>query len=219
MSSGQGGPFVPVANISRVLGRIREIEQMIYPKPRVEPEDASKPTERFEKVLDEAKTTTEMKEAPALSDAEQTQMRTAAGSGKLPKSVDERLALWENAIQSISAKYEVDPDLVRAVMRVESGGNPKAVSSAGAIGLMQLMPATARGLGVDPKDPIRNIEGGVKYLAQLSDKYDGDYVKTLAAYNAGSGRVDSYGGVPPFPETQRYVKNVLALYRRYSKGD
>jgi soluble lytic murein transglycosylase-like protein len=104
-------------------------------------------------------------------------------------------------------------------MRNESGGNPNAVSGAGAIGLMQLMPGTAKGLGVDPHDPRRNLEGGIKYLAQLSDKYDGDYVKTLAAYNAGSGRVDSYGGVPPFPETRRYVKNVLALYRKYSRGD
>ncbi len=84
---------------------------------------------------------------------------------------------------------------------------------------MQLMPATARGLGVDPNDPLKNLEGGIKYLAQLADKYDGDYVKTLAAYNAGSGRVDSYDGVPPFPETQRYVKNVLALYKKYSRGD
>ena len=72
---------------------------------------------------------------------------------------------------------------------------------------------------MDPKDPIRNLEGGIKYLSQLADKYDGDTVKVLAAYNAGSGRVDSYGGVPPFPETQNYVKNVLALYRRYSKGE
>jgi soluble lytic murein transglycosylase-like protein len=127
--------------------------------------------------------------------------------------------MWESHLQEMSQKYGIDPDLARAVMRMESGGNPNAVSSAGAIGLMQLMPGTARGLGVNPQDPKRNIEGGVKYLAQLADKYDGDYERTLAAYNAGSARVDSYDGIPPFPETQRYVKNVLALYRKYSKGD
>ena len=211
------GPGMPVANISRVLGRIKEIEAKVYPK-QIEPDES---TERFQKVLDVVQEeTSEMKEVPAAETSGQTQMRTTAQKSiSVPSKLEERLAMWEDAIQKLSAKYEVDPDLVRAVMRCESGGNPNAVSSAGAIGLMQLMPATARGLGVDPNDPLRNLEGGIKYLAQLADKYDGDYVKTLAAYNAGSGRVDSYDGVPPFPETQRYVKNVLALYKKYSRGD
>ena len=103
-------------------------------------------------------------------------------------------------------------------MRCESGGQEQAVSRAGALGLMQLMPGTARALGVDPRDPARNLEGGIKYLAQMADRYDGDLEKALAAYNAGAGRVDAHGGIPPIPETQRYVKNVMALYRRYS-GD
>lgn len=207
---------VPIARISKVLSRIKEIEAMIYPKQPDEQKDA--PTERFQDVLDEKTASmTEMKEAPAQDTG--TSRTVAKSKGDLPKGVDARLAYWEKWIQELSAKYEVDPDLVRAVMRVESGGDPNAVSSAGAIGLMQLMPKTAKGLGVDPRDPIRNLEGGIRYLAQLYDKYDGDFVKTLAAYNAGSGRVDSYGGVPPFPETQRYVKNVLALYRKYSRSD
>jgi soluble lytic murein transglycosylase-like protein len=193
---------MPIANISRVLGRIREIEALIYPVPV----DGNEPEERFETVLEEVLDDPYDESVPAVNI-------------DVPSSVAERLAMWEPDLQELSGEYGVDPDLARAVMRLESGGNPNAVSSAGAIGLMQLMPATARGLGVDPKNPRRNLEGGIKYLAQLADKYDGDYVKTLAAYNAGSARVDSYGGVPPFPETQRYVKNVLALYRKYSRGD
>ncbi|MDR1917176.1 MAG: transglycosylase SLT domain-containing protein [Synergistaceae bacterium] len=194
---------LPVANITRVLGRIKEIEGMIYPKPTV-PDDPSTHDDRFEKVLEEVLDDPYERDDDAYS---------------IPQGLSERMAMWESDLQELCAKYGVEPDLARAVMRSESGGNPNAVSSAGAIGLMQLMPGTARGLGVDPHDPKRNLEGGIKYLAQLSDKYNGDYVKTLAAYNAGSGRVDSYDGVPPFPETQRYVKNVLALYRKYSRGD
>jgi soluble lytic murein transglycosylase-like protein len=192
-----------MTNISKVLGRMREIEALINPpKPREEP------TARFEDVLEEK-----------LDDPYEEEGFAPLEDITVPETVAERLAMWEPDLLELSDKYGVDPNLARAVMRMESGGNPNAVSSAGAIGLMQLMPGTAKGLGVNPKDPRRNLEGGIKYLAQLADKYDGDYVKTLAAYNAGSGRVDSYGGVPPFPETERYVKNVLALYRKYSRGD
>jgi membrane-bound lytic murein transglycosylase MltF len=193
-----------MAGISKVLGRIREIEAMVYPTPEKPPENL-KTDDRFEKILEEV-----------LDDPYE---RDEKGDIPVPAKVSERMSMWEEKLQKLCEQYEVDPHLVRAVMKMESGGNPNAVSSAGAIGLMQLMPGTAKGLGVDPKDPDRNLEGGIKYLAQLSDKYDGDFTKTLAAYNAGSSRVDSYGGVPPFPETQRYVKNVLALYRKYSRGD
>ena len=194
----------PIAGITRVLGRIREIEAMVYPTPQTPP-DEPKVRERFEKVMEEV-----------LDDPYES---GGAADIVVPASVSERMSVWEDKLQELCERYEVDPHLARAVMRMESGGNPNAISRAGAIGLMQLMPGTAKGLGVDPKDPHRNLEGGIKYLAQLSDKYDGDYTKTLAAYNAGSGRVDSYGGIPPFPETQRYVKNVLALYQKYSRGD
>jgi hypothetical protein len=185
------------------LGRIREIEAKIYPAPP--PPGDTKPAARFEKVLEEA-----------LDDP---YGRGDDGSVSMPSDLPERMSVWEDKLREFCERYEVDPDLARAVMRMESGGNPNAVSRAGAIGLMQLMPGTAKGLGVDPMDPERNLEGGIKYLSQLTDKYNGDNVKTLAAYNAGPSRVDSYGGVPPFPETQRYVKNVLALYRKYSGGD
>ena len=195
-----------MAGITRVLGRMREIEALIYPKQAREKQESEV---RFEEVFEEKLDDTYDGEGGFSS----------IDSALVPESVAERLAMWEPDLQELSGRYGVDPHLARAVMRMESGGNPNAVSGAGALGLMQLMPGTARGLGVDPADPKRNLEGGIKYLAQLADKYDGDYVKTLAAYNAGPARVDSYDGVPPFPETERYVKNVLALYRKYSRGD
>lgn len=190
----------PAASIGRILGRIREIEGLVYA--HVTPPEAE--DERFAEALEEV-----LDDPYGSYDAEIS----------VPGSVAERLDMWEPKLRELCERYNVDPHLARAVMRCESGGNPNAVSSAGAVGLMQLMPGTAKGLGVNPRDPERNLEGGIKYLAQLADKYDGDYVKALAAYNAGSGRVDAYDGVPPFPETQRYVKNVLALYRQYSRGD
>lgn len=119
----------------------------------------------------------------------------------------------KNLISVISKKYNVDEKLVNAVIKQESGFNVKAKSKAGAMGLMQLMPATAKGLGVvDPYNPAQNIEGGVKYLRNLLKKYNGNVILALAAYNAGSGAVDKYSGVPPYKETQNYVRSILANY-------
>ena len=113
---------------------------------------------------------------------------------------------------SDSSKQEgVQPDLIRAVIDQESGGRPCAISPKGAQGLMQLMPAVVAQFGVqDPFDPKQNVNGGTKLLKQLLGKYNGDVKLTLAAYNAGSGRVDSEGGVPPIPETINYVIDVLS---------
>lgn len=120
-------------------------------------------------------------------------------------------------VQNASGNYGVDPNLVLAVIRQESGGNPNAVSPAGAEGLMQLMPTTAATLGVsNPLDPVQNIEGGVKYLAGLLRAYGGNVSLALAAYNAGPGAVSAYGGIPPYPETQSYVREVLASYQALS---
>lgn len=116
-------------------------------------------------------------------------------------------------ISQVAQKHGVDEKLVKAVIKQESGFNPKATSHCGAKGLMQLMPGTAKTLGVtDAYNPVQNVDGGVRHLKWLLSKYHGNVILALAAYNAGSGAVDKYDGVPPYPETQNYVKSILANY-------
>ena len=116
-------------------------------------------------------------------------------------------------IKEAAARYQVDPRLVAAVAQTESGGNQEAISPAGAVGVMQLMPETAAGLGVNPYDKRQNIEGGAKYLRQMMDTFGGDVQKAVAAYNAGPQAVKEYNGIPPYRETQDYVNKVLDIYR------
>jgi Sec-independent protein translocase protein TatA len=116
-------------------------------------------------------------------------------------------------INAASDKYGVPATLIAAVIKQESGYNPSARSGAGAAGLMQLMPSTAAGLGVsNVYDPAQSIDGGTKYLAQQISKFNGNISLGLAAYNAGAGAVQKYGGIPPYKETQGYVKNIMAMY-------
>jgi soluble lytic murein transglycosylase-like protein len=120
-----------------------------------------------------------------------------------------------DVVRQASDKYFLDADLVDSVIRAESGFNPRAVSPKGARGLMQLMPATASGLGVkDSLDPKSNVEGGTQYLRWLLDRYNYDLAKSLAAYNAGPHRVERYRGVPPYAETQAYVARIIRDFNR-----
>jgi soluble lytic murein transglycosylase-like protein len=122
---------------------------------------------------------------------------------------------YESFIQEAAAAYRLDPALIRAVMRTESAFNPLIVSPVGAEGLMQLMPAVAEELGVrDSFDPRDNIMGGARYLRELLDRHRGNLKLALASYNAGPGAVERYHDVPPFRETQRYVKAITGLIKR-----
>ncbi|MBU6429966.1 MAG: lytic transglycosylase domain-containing protein [Cyanobacteria bacterium REEB65] len=117
-------------------------------------------------------------------------------------------------LDSVAASNHLDPKLVQAVMQAESGGDPTATSQKGAMGLMQLMPETAKDLGVqDPYDPAQNLQGGAKFLRQMLDQF-GNVPEALAAYNAGPNAVTKYGGIPPYSETQHYVREVLDRYRQ-----
>ncbi len=129
----------------------------------------------------------------------------------LPQSVP-----FHGIIIQVADRYEVDPHLIRAIILAESGYNPKAKSKKGARGLMQLMPSTAKALGVqDIYDPEENIDGGVRYFRSLLDRFDGDVQLALAAYNAGSRHVRNYEGIPPFKATQHYIKKVLKFQEKF----
>ena len=125
---------------------------------------------------------------------------------------------YATEIDAAAGKYNVDPALLRGLIRQESNFNANATSPAGARGLTQLMPGTAAALGVDPSVPAQAIEGGAKYLRQQLDRFGGDPAKALAAYNAGPGAVQRYGGVPPYAETQNYVRKVMGYAAEYRQA-
>jgi Transglycosylase SLT domain/Domain of unknown function (DUF4124) len=150
--------------------------------------------------------------------APQARARPVATATPLPAMMT--LERWREHIRLAAAKYKIPEALLFAVMAVESNFDHQALSEKGAMGLMQLMPGTAKDMYVsDAWDPAQNIEGGARYLRVLANQYGGDMVKTLAAYNAGPDAVRrAGGGVPPIPETQEYVRKVVALYQAYKAG-
>lgn len=134
------------------------------------------------------------------------EVNTALGAPRSP---------YGQIIYDIAVRHSINPQLVAALIHVESAFNPRAVSRKGAYGLMQLLPETARRFGVNRKrdllNPAKNLEAGVKYLKWLTERFGGDVQKSLAAYNAGEGAVDRFGGIPPYHETQQYVQRIFGL--------
>jgi soluble lytic murein transglycosylase-like protein len=120
----------------------------------------------------------------------------------------------QQLVDQAARRYGLPPAFVHSVVAAESAYQPQAVSPKGAIGLMQLMPATAQAYNANPRDPAQNVDAGTAYLRDLLVKYGGDPSRALAAYNAGAGAVDKYNGIPPYAETQNYVQRVLARYKR-----
>ena len=176
-----------LTNVSRVLSRIQEITGQFTSY-----HDTAPLKSKFNEVLDEVSN---------------IQKKTRSSISGKTSYIE-----LQNVIDECAEKYNIDQELIRAMIQVESGWNTDAVSNKGAQGLMQLMPRTAAMLGVtDPYDPVQNIEGGVRYISDLTDKYKGDIEKALAAYNAGPARVDS-GNIPDV--SRRYVKNIMAIYRK-----
>lgn len=153
---------------------------------------------------------------PALDDAGDAALATAGSPVSVnPRSVTQVTtsagpSAWRARIAQLAAKYDLSPALLEAVVWQESRWNDDAVSPVGAQGLAQLMPGTARMMGVNPQDPSANLEGGARYLRLQLDRFDGNIEKALAAYNAGPGRVIEAGGVPRIAETQAYVAAIMA---------
>jgi len=177
------------SRIADIQARIQEIRERFTGEP-----PQPKADEGFRGALDQATLRESMRRAPGTSQWDEVLIREALDQG-------------------------VDPSLLRGVMIAESGGDPGAVSPAGAQGLMQLMPETARALGVrNPFDPTQSVRGGAQYLRSLLDRFDGDVERALAAYNAGPGAVERYDGVPPYAETQDYVRRVLELASQSGAG-
>ncbi len=155
----------------------------------------------------------------SILDAKINTSRNENSQSKVFSPQSPQRAEIEGLIEKYSARNGLDKDFVKALVKQESGFNPNATSKCGAMGLMQLMPATAQGLGVtNPYDIEQNIAGGTKYLRSMIDRFQGNEQLALAAYNAGPNAVKKYGGIPPYQETQNYVKNVMSMYQGYKNG-
>ncbi len=186
-------------SVSSAVARVSQLEAMIASAGAGSPSPSAATSTSFDQQLAQA--------ATAQSATSTSSVPADAGSGSVP---------YEQQIDAAAAKYGIDPAVLKGLIKQESGFNPDAGSSAGAQGLTQLMPGTASSLGVtNLHDPAQSIDGGAHYLKMQLDRFGGDYSKALAAYNAGPGAVQRFGGIPPYSETQNYVKNVLSFAQQY----
>jgi soluble lytic murein transglycosylase-like protein len=187
-------------SIDAVVSRISQIQSLMGPTAQ------PAPTANFAATLASASAPATTAAASAVTPTTALASTAATGPSALPAGTP-----YGAEITAAAQRNGLDPALLAGLIKQESGFNPNAGSSAGAQGLCQLMPGTARGLGVtDLHDPVQSIEGGAKYLAQQLKTFNGDVARALAAYNAGPGAVQRYGGVPPYAETQNYVRAVQA---------
>ena len=205
--------MIDLGRISAVQQRITEIQEQIGFPARipVPGTDFSQALQREMEKGAEVKPTAPAESASTPQKPEPVTRGTESG-GNYRGATAETGSMAE-LMDAAAKKYNVDARLVSAVAEVESDKDQSVISSAGAIGVMQLMPETAAALGVDPYDTAQNIEGGTKYLRQMLDSFGGDVKKALAAYNAGPQAVRDYNGVPPYRETQNYVNKVLDIYQ------
>jgi soluble lytic murein transglycosylase-like protein len=194
-------------SVEAVLARVNELQQMVSAQV---PTQAAASSAAFASQLQTATTSAAIAPATPAS-ATDTAGFMSTGASELPADVP-----YGAEITAAAKKYGIDPALLAGLVKQESGFNPNAGSPAGARGLTQLMPGTAAGLGVtNVLDPAQSLDGGAKYLRAQLDAFGGDVARALAAYNAGPGAVKRYGGVPPYAETQNYVRAVQANAAAY----